>query len=55
MKGNYHRKLFHPDYFGWHYYCLNSRRRQRKADKLYAKKAARKERRESVKQEEGET
>lgn len=52
MKGNQHRKLFSPDYFGWNFYCFGARRRQRKSDKHFAKKAARKERKKSV--EEGE-
>lgn len=54
MKGNHHRKLFNPDYFGWHYYCFGARRRQRQFDKLMAKKAARKERKESVNGKDGE-
>jgi hypothetical protein len=48
MKGNYHRKLFRPDYFGWHYYCDGAALRQKRSDKKQAKKAARKERKESV-------
>lgn len=48
MKSNYHRKLFNPDYFGWHYYCFGSRRRQKKSDKHLAKKITRKERKESI-------
>lgn len=52
MKDNSHRKLFNPDYFGWHYYCLGARRRQRKSDKYYAKKAARRERKKYIKADE---
>ena len=52
MKGNQHRKLFRPDYFGWHYYCPGSALRQKRCDKQMAKKAARKERKESIKDEE---
>ena len=51
MKGNYHRKLFSPDYFGWRFYCFGARRRQRQSDKHQAKKAARRERKESAKEE----
>ena len=51
MKNNHHRKLYNPDYFGWHYYCFNARRRMQQFDKRMAKKAARKERKESVKEE----
>ena len=51
MKGNYHRKLFHPDYFGWRFYCLGSRRRQKRSDKQQAKKVARRELKESTKEE----
>ena len=50
MKGNYHRKLFSPDYFGWRFYCLGSRIRKKRIDKQRAKKAARKERKDSVKE-----
>ena len=52
MKGNQHRKLFNPDYFGWHYYCDGARRRQKQSDKQQAKVAARKERKASIKKEE---
>lgn len=52
MKGNQHRKLFNPDYFGWRYYCYGARRRQKKFDKQQAKVAARKERKASIKKEE---
>ena len=48
MKNNYHRKLFNPDYFGWHYYCLGSRRRQKKYDKQRAKEYARIDRKKSI-------
>lgn len=54
MKGNIHRKLFNPDYFGWHYYCDGARRRQRKSDKQLAKIAARRERKKSAKIEKSE-
>ena len=52
MKGNQHRKLYNPDYFGWQFYCFGSRRRQRQYDKRMAKKAARKERKKSTESEE---
>lgn len=48
MKGNHHRKLFNPDYFGWRFYCPGAIRRQRQSDKHLAKKAARRERKCSV-------
>ena len=48
MKSNIHRKLFNPDYFGWHWYCKNAARRQRKYDKQMAKKAARRNRKSPV-------
>lgn len=48
MKNNYHKKLFNPDYFGWHYYCLGSRRRQKKYDKQRAKEYARIDRKKSI-------
>ena len=48
MKSNIHRKLFHPDYFGWHWYCKNAARRQRRDDKQMAKKAARKNRKAEI-------
>lgn len=51
MKGNQHRKLFSPDYFGWNFYCFNSRLRQKRYDKQMAKKAARRERKKSVEEE----
>lgn len=44
MKGNQHRKLFRPDYFGWYCYCDGARRRQRQSDKHIAKRKARRER-----------
>lgn len=48
MKGNQHRKLFNPDYFGWRYYCQNAARRQKQYDKQQAKRAARRERKASA-------
>lgn len=48
MKGNYHRKLFRPDYFGWRYYCDGAALRQKRYDKLMAKKAARRDRKKSI-------
>lgn len=51
MKNNDYRKLYKPDYFGWHFYCKGAARRQRQSDKHLAKKAARKERKESVRTE----
>ena len=47
-KSNIHRKLYNPDYFGWHYYCFGARRRRRKYDKQRAKEAARHERKTTV-------
>lgn len=44
MKGNQHKKLFNPDYFGWKYYCDGARRRQKQSDKHIAKRTARRER-----------
>ena len=55
-KGNSHRKLYRPDYFGWFWYCQHAALNQKRFDKLMAKKAARKERKASVKEaEEGKT
>lgn len=51
MKGNQHKKLFSPDYFGWHYFCFGARRRQKQSDKHQAKRAARRARRKSVTEE----
>ena len=48
-KGNSHRKLYRPDYFGWFWYCQHAALNQKRFDKLMAKKAARKERKASAK------
>ena len=48
-KGNSHRKLYRPDYFGWFCYCQHAALNQKRFDKLMAKKAARKERKASAK------
>ena len=53
MKGNQHRKLYSPDYFGWRFYCFGARRRQKQSDKRAAKKAARRERKRAI-EEDGE-
>lgn len=50
-KSNDHRKLYRPDYFGWFMYCPNAALRRKRFDKLMAKKAARKERKSSVMEE----
>ena len=55
MKNNYHRALFHPDYFGWHYYCDGAARRQKRSDKKQAKKAARIDRKKISEDDEDET
>ena len=54
MKGNQHRKLYNPDYFGWHFYCAKSALRQKRFDKQQAKKAARIERKQAA-DKDGET
>ena len=51
MKGNSHRKLYRPDYFGWRYYCPGAALRQKRFDKHLAKIAARMERKASVKED----
>lgn len=51
QKGNSHRKLYSPDYFGWFMYCRRAALSQKRFDKKMAKKAARIERKASVKEE----
>ena len=51
MKGNGHRKLYRPDFFGWRYYCPGAALRQKRFDKRMAKIAARLERKASVKED----
>lgn len=48
MKGNQHKRLYSPDYFGWNYYCFGARLRQKRTDKHLAKKTARRERKKSA-------
>jgi len=50
MKNNDHRKLYRPDYFGWRYYCQKAALRQRRYDKKRAKKAARTERKNEIRE-----
>ena len=37
-KSNDHRKLYKPDYFGWHLYCTHARLGTKRMDKHNAKK-----------------
>lgn len=54
MKSNIHRKLFNPDYFGWHWYCKNAALRQKRDDKRMAKRVARRERKRSTEATDGD-
>ena len=53
-KSNDHRKLYKPDYFGWYLYCTHARIGTKRMDKHNAKKAARRYRKASCKQQEEE-
>ena len=53
-KSNDHRKLYKPDYFGWHLYCTHARIGTKRMDKHNAKKAVRRHRKASCKQQEEE-
>lgn len=46
-KSNDHRKLYKPDYFGWHLYCTHARVGTKRMDKHNAKKSARRYRKAS--------
>ena len=50
MKNNVHRKLYRPDYFGWHYYCAGAALRTKRSDKQRAKELARLERKRAVRE-----
>lgn len=51
MKGNYYRKLYRPDYFGWYMYCQHAAVNRRRSDKSRAKKLARLYRKKTIKME----
>lgn len=51
MKGNQHKRLYIPDYFGWHWYCDGAALRQKRFDKRIARKKARIARKKAAKEE----
>ena len=55
MKNNDHRKLYRPDYFAWFMCCQHAALNRKRFDKRMAKRAARRERKASAKEEDNGT
>ena len=51
MKGNFYRKLYSCDRFGWRFYCTHTSRALRRSDKHRAVKSARVYRKNSCAEE----